>query len=97
MLEMRLSRPINECNNKRWNSGKGLVSKYHFHALRHVCASLLIEQGLPIMEVSKFMGHSEVRITENTYGHLFDDNHKTAQAVAKLGAQIFAFAPKGAG
>ena len=90
MQEIGLSRPIGECNNRRWRGGDGIVSKYHFHALRHVCASLLIEQKLPILEVSKFMGHSEVRITENVYGHLFSDNDQAVQAVAKLGAQVFA-------
>jgi integrase len=43
-----------------------------FHELRHSCASILAAQGIPAYEVSRLLGHSDVRLTLNTYTHAFD-------------------------
>jgi integrase len=42
----------------------------HFHSLRHTCASLLLNQGVPVIEVSRRLGHSRASITLDVYGHL---------------------------
>jgi integrase len=42
----------------------------HFHGLRHTCASLLLNQGVPVIEVSRRLGHSRASITLDVYGHL---------------------------
>lgn len=39
------------------------------HTLRHTCASRLIMAGVPIYQVSKWLGHSSVTVTER-YAHL---------------------------
>jgi integrase len=41
-----------------------------FHDLRHTVASLLINNGVPLMNVSDYLGHSDIQVTANTYGHL---------------------------
>jgi integrase len=41
-----------------------------FHVARHVCASLWIDAGIPLTSVSKFLGHSSITITHDTYAHL---------------------------
>jgi len=41
-----------------------------FHDLRHSCASMLLAQGVQLAEVSQLLGHSELRLTADTYGHL---------------------------
>ena len=41
-----------------------------FHDLRHTVASLLINNGVPITHVSDYLGHADIKITANTYGHL---------------------------
>ena len=41
------------------------------HDFRHSCASLLINQGASIALVSKYLGHSNITITLNTYTHLY--------------------------
>jgi len=41
-----------------------------FHALRHSFASALIANGAPLNYVKEQMGHSSIRITVDTYGHL---------------------------
>jgi integrase len=52
-----------------------------FHDLRHSAASLLIGQGVELVEVSKLLGHSELRITADLYSHLVK---QTAAKAARL-------------
>ena len=42
-----------------------------FHTLRHTCASLLIAQGADAKYVQTQLRHGSVKITFDTYGHLF--------------------------
>ena len=60
------------------DDGKPLFT---LHALRHASASLMIEHGLPPLNVKQFMGHENIQTTFDIYGHLFDDDTRTAQAV----------------
>lgn len=41
------------------------------HDFRHSHASLLINENINIMEISRRLGHSDVKMTWNTYGHLY--------------------------
>ena len=43
------------------------------HMLRHVYASLQIEQGVTPKRLQKLMGHSTLKLTLDTYGHLWPD------------------------
>lgn len=43
-----------------------------FHALRHTCASLLIERGLSPLRLQRWMGHHSAAYTLDVYGHLID-------------------------
>jgi integrase len=46
------------------------IPEFSFHCLRHTFASHMLGKGVPIYHVSKIMGHSTVRVTEEHYGHL---------------------------
>jgi len=54
---------------KKYVLKSGLNSKLNFHSLRHTFASWLVQRGVSIYEVSKLLGHSDVRVTE-IYSHL---------------------------
>lgn len=41
------------------------------HDFRHSCASLLINSGATINVVAKYLGHTKIDETLNTYSHLF--------------------------
>jgi hypothetical protein len=41
------------------------------HSFRHSCASLLINSGATINVVAKYLGHTKIDETLNTYSHLF--------------------------
>lgn len=47
------------------------VKQIRIHDFRHSCASLLINKGASIALVSKYLGHSNISITLNTYTHMF--------------------------
>jgi integrase len=56
------------------------VAKYGLHALRHACASLWIEQGHNPKQIQTLMGHSSIKVTFDTYGHLFADSEADQRA-----------------
>ena len=47
------------------------VKQIRIHDFRHSCASLLINQGASIALVSKYLGHSKISTTLNTYTHMY--------------------------
>lgn len=59
-------------------------AQIHPHALRHTYASLCVAAGIPMFEISRFMGHAKPSTTETVYAHLLRDDHSTAMAA--LGA-----------
>jgi len=44
--------------------------------LRHSHASLLIHDGATLMDVKEQLGHSQIHMTANVYGHLFDERKR---------------------
>ena len=50
-----------------------------FHDLRHTFASVLINNEVPLINVSNFLGHSTISTTANIYAHL-DKSGKQASA-----------------
>jgi integrase len=42
------------------------------HDLRHVAATVLLDEGVPLKVVSERLGHSNVGITANTYQHVLE-------------------------
>lgn len=49
---------------------QGLPDERPWHALRHGLAKRLLEKGLPLQVVSAMLGHSSIRVTVDTYGHV---------------------------
>ena len=47
------------------------VKQIRIHDFRHSCASLLINSGATINVVAKYLGHTKIDETLNTYSHLF--------------------------
>ena len=48
------------------------IAPYGVHALRHTFASMLFAKGVDVKIVSNLLGHSSVKITYDTYVHLFE-------------------------
>ncbi len=78
-----LNRPFNEFD-YHWQAAKkaALLSDFHFHDLRHSCASLLAMNGASILEIAEVLGHKSITMTQR-YSHLCNA-HK-----AKLTDRVF--------
>ncbi len=51
----------------------GITRHIRPHDLRHPYASLAIQRGVPLLKVSRQLGHASVSITFDVYGHLAPD------------------------
>lgn len=55
---------------------KAEVPVITIYGLRHSSASLMAAMGIPLLLVSRTMGHADIKLTANVYSHLFDDAQK---------------------
>ena len=59
----------------KWNTRRisnALSLSFNFHSLRHTNATLLLENGAKMKEISERLGHSRISITMDTYSHVTD-------------------------
>jgi len=61
---------------------KAGLRRVRFHDLRHTYASLLIQNGESLACVRDRLGHSSIKLTVDTYGHLIPGANR--QAVDRL-------------
>jgi integrase len=67
------------------------LPKLRLYDLRHTHASLLIHEGVHPKKISERLGHSSIKLTMDTYGHLFEgSDQESAEKMEKL----FAAEPK---
>jgi integrase len=72
-------------NQVRRNFGKSDDPDYVLHALRHTCASRLVQRGVPLAVVQHWLGHASVTTTMR-YAHLSPDSLDCAVlALSKAG------------
>jgi integrase len=69
---------------KSWERARATckLGAVRFHDLRHAAASMMIEAGWNVLQVSRQLGHSTPTQTLNTYGHLWPDSFD--EAIRKL-------------
>lgn len=61
------------------------VNYKNFHVLRHTHATELLASGMPIIEVSRRLGHSKASITLDMYGQFLENfDSKLADAIADI-------------
>lgn len=62
------------------------IAHLRFHDLRHANASLAYAAGVPLLTISKSLGHATIAITANTYVHLLADH--SGEKAAKVDRYI---------
>jgi integrase len=61
------------------------LPKLRVYDLRHTHASLLIHEGVHPKKISERLGHSSIKLTMDTYGHLFEGSDRdSADKMEKL-------------
>lgn len=61
----------------------GLPETTRFHDLRHSCAGYLLSEGVPLKTVSDILGHSQISITADYYGHISPKAQRAALETVK--------------
>ncbi len=51
------------------------------HSLRHSAATFMLMAGLNLHQVSRYLGHSQIALTSNLYGHVLDQSMREAAEV----------------
>jgi integrase len=59
----------------------GIGAGFHFHDLRHTCASYLARQGCSLLEIANVLGHKTLAMVKR-YAHLVDDDK--AKVIEKM-------------
>jgi len=69
---------------KKWVIEKNPYLKtIRFHDLRHSCATLLRSEGVPLEDIQKWLGHSQITTTEKLYAHFEYKTHlKSAEKIS---------------
>ena len=81
--------PPHQVSNRWWKMLRqiGFAPPLSVHKLRHLHASLAIGAGVDILTISRRLGHANVNITLDVYGHLLDgaDGRAAAAVETALG------------
>ncbi|HSH79967.1 MAG TPA: site-specific integrase [Herpetosiphonaceae bacterium] len=60
------------------------LPRVRFHDLRHSYASLLAAQGISARVAMEMLGHSDIRVTQNIYTHVFEEaRHEVTDAISR--------------
>jgi site-specific recombinase XerD len=57
----------------------GLPPEFIPYSLRHFYASTALAEGIPITEVSRWLGHKSIEVTHQIYGHLVPSSFDRAR------------------
>ncbi|MFC4596869.1 tyrosine-type recombinase/integrase [Cohnella hongkongensis] len=66
---------------------KADVPKIRFHDLRHTVATLMLSQNVNPKVVKEILGHSDIRVTLDTYSHVLPSVHK--ETAKQYGDMLF--------
>lgn len=66
---------------------KADVPRIRFHDLRHTVATLMLAQNINPKVVKEILGHSDIRVTLDTYSHVLPSVHK--QTATQYGEMLF--------
>jgi integrase len=61
---------VNECLHQALK--KAGLPRTGMHSLRHSAATFMLMAGLNMHQVSRYLGHSQIALTSNLYGHVLD-------------------------
>lgn len=79
------SRRLDPTNFLRWYFRPALVAHdlprdFRLHDLRHTAASLWLDAGIEPHKVSRWLGHSNIALTDSIYSHLYPSDYADERA-----------------
>ena len=66
---------------RRARDAAGIEGHFTPHSLRHVFASVSLSNGIPITDVSHWLGHKDINTTFSIYGHLVPSSFAKATII----------------
>jgi integrase len=60
------------------------VRPARLHDARHTAATVMLTLGIPPRVAMQILGHSQISVTMNTYGHILEDSQREAAAKIDL-------------
>jgi integrase len=66
---------------------KADIRKFTFHDLRHSYVSMLIDKGVDIFLISRLVGHTDIKMTINRYGHLYKESRQGITDLFSIGSE----------
>lgn len=66
---------------RKLSTEAGLPAEFTAHTLRHIFASVSLSNGVPITDVSAWLGHRDINMTYAIYGHLVPSSWGKARHV----------------
>ena len=88
--------PVHPDSLTKWFSGftkRHGFPPVHLHSLRHTYASLMIEDGTPLVVVSRRLGHAQVSTTANIYAHVIASADERAAQVSEKFSDVVVAQP----
>ena len=71
---------------RRYRAGGGSLPYFGSHRIRHAVATLMVNNGMPLDEVSRYLGHSSTAPTRRYAIHTTDTlGHRAAEALERAG------------
>lgn len=71
---------------RRYHAGGGTLPYFGSHRIRHATATLLVNNGMPLEEVSRYLGHSSTDVTRRYAIHTSDSlGRRAADALSRAG------------
>ena len=67
---------------------KAGLPKCRFHDLRHLCASIMVLQGVNVKVAQERLGHKDITTTMNIYSHVLPSSAR--DAAEKIGQLVYA-------
>ena len=78
-----------ERNMKNYLNKAKMDSKYTPHKLRHTYATMMYGAGVPVEQISEYLGHESINTTMNFYVQTSEDQRKKASESHPLNGKIF--------
>lgn len=79
-----------DCGKRDRNGRSKLQLRYDWHHLRHVAASNWLNDGIDLKRLQTWIGHENIQLTIDVYGHLITDAKKDAALAAGAESALLA-------
>jgi integrase len=64
--------------------------RFHFHALRHFCASMMVQHLVPLTDIASLLGHNSFDVTLQVYAHTIAGGRRRMDVLEQVSANLLA-------